>query len=557
MGKVLTAIVVEEMAWLLEIEHLLPNTHFGGWAGHKMTDAIFLLESRVKAAWREGKVALVLFLDIEGAFLNAVTERLLHNMRRCRIPTDYIDFVHILLTGRSTRLWMDGFTSDPIKLDNGIGQGDPLSMILYIIYNSDLLTITDGPDKLAIGYVDDTMIIAIGDTLEETTDALQNIMECNGGGFDWSNDHNSRFKLSKLAVLHCTPRKVADDSYPVLQLRDAVITRVAEYKYLGILVNQHLNWKSQLAHSVAKAKAWLLQVRRYTRPSTGLSAVYMCHLYISVAIPKITYGLEAWYMPPFLPEGKRVRRGNVKALTELSKLQQIATLSISGALHSTATDLLDGHTNILPMEQTLKKVCYRSILWLSALPNTNPAAKLLRRLHTHPEATDLTSLQHHLNIFHVNPRTTERLSIPPRRPITLVKVHLEDSELFQHIDMAEYRVFTDGACSKTHTGTAPVLYKADVQMPIKHIRYRLGDAGSYGVKEAELVGCLLGVSLIQQIEGVLRTPVSLYTDSQAALRHLANPKARSGYHLVSKFYDIATQAAERFAIVGCTPQINM
>lgn len=99
MGKVLTAIVAEELAHLLEAEHLLPDNHFGGQAGCKTTDVIFLLENKIKAAWREGKVTSVLFLDIEGMFPNAVTKRLLHNMRQQHIPTDIIDFVYILLDG--------------------------------------------------------------------------------------------------------------------------------------------------------------------------------------------------------------------------------------------------------------------------------------------------------------------------------------------------------------------------------------------------------------------------------------------------------------------------
>ena len=40
------------------------------------------LESTVRHAWRQGKVVSVLFLDIEGAFPNAVTDHLLHNMKK-------------------------------------------------------------------------------------------------------------------------------------------------------------------------------------------------------------------------------------------------------------------------------------------------------------------------------------------------------------------------------------------------------------------------------------------------------------------------------------------
>jgi hypothetical protein len=36
---------------------------------------------RIKNAWRKKKVASVLFLDIKGAFPNAVPEKLVQNMR--------------------------------------------------------------------------------------------------------------------------------------------------------------------------------------------------------------------------------------------------------------------------------------------------------------------------------------------------------------------------------------------------------------------------------------------------------------------------------------------
>ena len=46
-----------------------------------------------------------------------------------------------MLEGRTMHLKFDDFTSDPINIDNGIGQGDLLSMVLYQYYNADILDI--------------------------------------------------------------------------------------------------------------------------------------------------------------------------------------------------------------------------------------------------------------------------------------------------------------------------------------------------------------------------------------------------------------------------------
>jgi hypothetical protein len=59
----------------------------------------------------------------------------------------YIQFIKQLLTGRCTKLKFDDFVSESIAILNGIGQGDPLSMILYILYNSDLLEIIGDEEK--------------------------------------------------------------------------------------------------------------------------------------------------------------------------------------------------------------------------------------------------------------------------------------------------------------------------------------------------------------------------------------------------------------------------
>ena len=49
---------------------------------------------------------------MEGAFPNAVTARLLHNMQMRRVPVEYVSFMECMLTGRHTRLKFDGYVLD-------------------------------------------------------------------------------------------------------------------------------------------------------------------------------------------------------------------------------------------------------------------------------------------------------------------------------------------------------------------------------------------------------------------------------------------------------------
>ena len=72
-------------------------------------DAVHLLVHKIKAVWRDNQVASVLFLNVEGAFQNAVTDRLIHNLKKQRIPTMLVGFIARLLTNRRTRLRFDDY----------------------------------------------------------------------------------------------------------------------------------------------------------------------------------------------------------------------------------------------------------------------------------------------------------------------------------------------------------------------------------------------------------------------------------------------------------------
>ncbi|KAJ8582676.1 hypothetical protein M405DRAFT_698294, partial [Rhizopogon salebrosus TDB-379] len=123
------------------------------------------------------------------------------------IPKAIIDFTEQVLTGRQTQLRFDEFTLDWIPINNGIGQGDPLSMVLYIIYNSDLVDVAkkrhgkEAIQELTLAFVDDAAFIAIAKDFNATHDILKNMLERWGGGLDWSRDHNSRFETNKFALM--------------------------------------------------------------------------------------------------------------------------------------------------------------------------------------------------------------------------------------------------------------------------------------------------------------------------------------------------------------------
>jgi hypothetical protein len=149
-----------------------------------------------------GKVSSVLFLDSEEAFPNANPERLVHNLRKRRVPKTYASFIYNMLRDQVTSLKFNGYILDPITIDNGIGQGDPLSMVLYQYYNVDLLDIPSSKDEKAVAYVNDAFMMAIGTDFQRAHCILVDMMCKEGGVEDWSKTHSFPLKYTKLALMN-------------------------------------------------------------------------------------------------------------------------------------------------------------------------------------------------------------------------------------------------------------------------------------------------------------------------------------------------------------------
>ena len=95
--KVLSTLCSKHISYLAEKHNVLPPSQFSGCPGGNTTDAMLLVVHKIKDAWRQGKVAAVLFLDVQGTFPNLVKDQLIHNMCMCRVPKCFTDIAKLSL----------------------------------------------------------------------------------------------------------------------------------------------------------------------------------------------------------------------------------------------------------------------------------------------------------------------------------------------------------------------------------------------------------------------------------------------------------------------------
>ncbi|KAG2054172.1 hypothetical protein BDR06DRAFT_884733, partial [Suillus hirtellus] len=210
-------------------------------------------------------------------------------------------------------------------------------------------------------------------------------MEKEGGTIEWSRTHHAEFKLNKTALICLSkqripsadnPRKTIPSPCPSIIIQGHTIPPSKSHKFLGVIFDQDLNFKEHAAYATAKGTKYTLTCNRMIKPTKGIHRRLMKRLYNSVILPKMLYATDIWCSGLVAKgRGKQGGRGVRSFALQMARTQRMAMLIITGGLHSSASNMLDCHANVLPFQQALRKVCHQATLRMATLPNTHPLAK--------------------------------------------------------------------------------------------------------------------------------------------------------------------------------------
>ena len=539
LARLLNGCKTEDLVLMCEKTGVLPPNHFGGRPGRATTDSVHLLVKTVKDAWRKGEVASLLCLDVKGAFPSAAVDVLLHEMRLCGVPSGHMEWFERRLQGRKTSLIFDDYRSETFDINEGIDQGDAQSLIAWVIYNHQILKIFNKTLKeTGFLFVDDTAVLVTGVDFGETHGKLKEVMNREGGIMEWAASHNCSFGLEKFQLLDLSRKKVKDPLRPRkriplprgnLLLNGQSIKSAVTVKFLGIHIDRELRWKEQISAAVGKGREWLRQCSRLAKTSGGVSGRHMRKLYLAVVRPRMLYGADVFLGPALRSDSFKNKKGSRAALRKLAAIQRSAALLIVGGLHTSPTDSLDIHANLLPFHLMVDKVRFQAALRLATLPISHPLHKPVHQAAHRFVKRHHSPLHELMHRFKLKPKLMEKISAsrqgPKWEPDLAIRI-ADNKELAKQEDTADetpIKVYTDGSGLEGRIGAAAVLYRNGVLKGKR--RMQLGSTKHHTVYEGEGVGMLLGLELIREerrVEGM----VSMGTDNTAAI--IATHKIKPG-----------------------------
>jgi hypothetical protein len=166
---------------------------------------------KIYQAWRKHKVLTLVSFDVKGAFNGVHAHVLEQRLRARRVPEQAVQWIRNFCSHRRAQVTLGSYESEPKEIEYpGIPQGSPLSPLLYIFYNADLVEEAIDKKGGAIGFVDDFNAWVVGDNERQTTRLIQNTVIPHAE--QWAKQSAAIFEKDKTSLIHFTRSKTSDDT---------------------------------------------------------------------------------------------------------------------------------------------------------------------------------------------------------------------------------------------------------------------------------------------------------------------------------------------------------
>ncbi|KAM4066292.1 reverse transcriptase (RNA-dependent DNA polymerase) [Hirsutella rhossiliensis] len=251
----LERLIARRLAWASVHYGVLHPQQAGALPKRSAVDLVAALVHDIEEAFSRKQVATLVTMDVEGAFDTVLRSRLILRLRQQGWPRN---------VARS-----------------------PASPILFLLYTEPIYRLSN--PKGRFGYADDTAVLCVGDSLEETAHrASKHVHEL----MTWGTANAITFDPKKTEVMHfsrTTPRNAPPVFHGEVEKRPGSAMR-----WLGIWLDSTLTFKTHVEKWTAKAQAVAYHLKGLTNTNRGPYQVRSESVRACIE-PQLFFGAEAWY----------------------------------------------------------------------------------------------------------------------------------------------------------------------------------------------------------------------------------------------------------------------
>lgn len=277
----------------LECNGLLSDEQNGFREGRSCEDHIYVMDTVINTKISQGKQVFACFVDFSKAFDLINRDQLMLQILNKKVDGNFYWSLKSLYSQTSACLKINGELTNFFNIPNGVRQGDPLSPTLFSIYIDSLLSelksLNLGIDindliLTVLAYADDLVILTDS---EEKMQHLLNVLT------SWCKQWRLSINNTKSGVVHFRHSRSARTEYN-FELAGKPVEVLTEYKYLGIILDEHLKYKSatkMLANAGGRALGGIISKFKGFK---DIGYETYTKLFDNCVLPILEYGAGIW-----------------------------------------------------------------------------------------------------------------------------------------------------------------------------------------------------------------------------------------------------------------------
>jgi hypothetical protein len=522
LGKILESVVAERISYLAETFGLLPANHFGARKQRSAEQALLLLQECIYKAWRSKKVLSLISFDVKGAYNGVCKERLLLRLQARGIPPLIVRWIDAFCSERTAMIQVNGYTSPKQSLRQaGLPQGSPLSPVLFLFFNADLVQQRIDNNGGSIAFMDDYTAWVTGPSAEANYVGIQQIVE---EALQWEKRSGATFETAKTALVHFTRVANRSSSAPILMKGEAIPAKL-EAKILGVTMDSGLRYRTHIGKTATKGLNAALALKRLRM----LSPASARQLFNATVAPVIDYASNVW-----------MHAVHECGMAVLNRAQRIGAQAITGAFGTVAVAIAEAEAYLPPIRQRHFERAAKLWIGIQTFPVTHP----LRRVRTRAFQRFLSPLQRIALLFQPTSKieTIQPFAVAPwqkRIEIIVNPDHQEAAQMArdaQGILVATYSSEKNGMvrmgvaiCDTTTTGSPD-------QAAIATYTATLGTRDRLNVYFAEIIAVATALRNLSAFPLKNRV-ITILSSNLSVLQVINNPRQQSGQPHICQIYE--------------------
>ena len=350
LSKLLEKIMYKRTYSFLESSGQIYESQYGFRTAHSCENAICELVSEIIKGKQDGMHTLAVFLDLSKAFDSLQHDVLLRKLYKYGIRGVAHNWFKSYLNGRQMRVKCNVASSGKTEYSSyrevayGTPQGSCLGPLIFLIFTNDLhrhLVYSS-----SILFADDTTLYKTHRNLVYLKWCLEDDLNTLS---DWFAANKLTLNLDKTVCMLFQKNNMNDEI--TLKVNDMTIRNQTETKFLGMWLDQSLNWHSHIQKLTLKIKRnkYLLNNGKHLMDQNTKRLVYYSHI-----ASHLQYGM--------------LLLGNNAGKEQLNKLQKLQTKCLELVQGNKANNNLNKTLGILSIEDMIKlenmKFGYKLIHWM-------------------------------------------------------------------------------------------------------------------------------------------------------------------------------------------------